>query len=83
MKSQLETRDDAIRELKKEVEIVRENEAKHVAIAQSLRERLMEYESQHGSFEGAAERSEIVISSLKMEKEECNSKILELESRLR
>ena len=72
-----------IRELRKEVEIVRENEAKHVAIAQSLRERLVQYEAQHGSFEGAKERSDIVIASLKREKDESNSKILELESRLR
>lgn len=83
VKNQLESREEKIRVLTHEVESVRESEARHVAIAQSLRERIIEYEQSAGSLEGVAERSEIVISSLKREKEDCNNKILELESRLR
>ena len=66
-----------------EVELARENEAKHVAIAHSLQQRLVEFESTAGQLEGAASRTEVVISSLKREKDEANSRILQLESRLR
>ena len=80
---QLDSREDKIRELKIHVETSRENEAKQIAMAQSLRQKVIEYEAQYGSLEGAANRSEHAINTLQRDNKEQQERILELESRIR
>lgn len=80
---QLETREEKIRELRLHVETARENEAKHAALVQSLRVKVSEYETQYGSLEGAANRSELAINTLQSENKIHQERVLELESRIR
>ena len=49
---QVDIREEKIRELKLVAETSRENEAKHVAIASQLRNKLVEYEAHAGNIEG-------------------------------
>ena len=66
-----------------EMEITRENEAKQSAISSTLRQKVSEFESQYGTLEGAASRSEYAVQSLQSQLKDSNEKIMELESRLR
>ena len=50
---QVDIREEKIREQKLVAETSRENEAKHVAIASQLRNKLVEYEAHAGNIEGA------------------------------
>ncbi|XP_013406676.1 coiled-coil domain-containing protein 170 [Lingula anatina] len=80
---QVESKDDKIKEIRKEVEKYKENDARLSSLVQSLRDRLHEAESQSGSLEAAAGRCEVTISSLQKENREAQDRIVELESRLR
>ena len=80
---QVETREEKIRELKIHVETSRENEAKQVAMVHSMRQKLVEYEAQYGSIEGAANRSELAINTLQRDNKGQQERIIELESRIR
>lgn len=65
------------------LETARENEAKHNALVQSLREQLVQHEAQASIFEGNASRAELVIKTLTENNEAGQRRILELEGRLR
>lgn len=80
---QLESKDEKIRELKLHVEAAREGEAKHAALVQSLRQKIVEYETTYGTLEGAANRSELAINTLQRENKNHQERILELESRVK
>ena len=82
-RSQVEIREEKIRDLKLEVETERESNAKHMTLAQSLRQQLIRFEAEAGSLEGAASRSELAVHTLQTQNNDLQNRILELESRLR
>ena len=76
-------REDRIKELKLQLETVKESESRQMALCTSLRAKIAEYEAQAGSLEGAASRSEMAIHSLQNECSSYQERILELEHRLK
>lgn len=81
--SQIDTRDDKIKELRLALETSKEGEAKQIAVVQSVRNKLVEYEAQLSHLEGVVARSDIAIKALQKENDEKQDRILELESYLR
>lgn len=65
------------------LETSKETEGKHVALVQSLRDKLVEYEAQMNILEGAATRSELAIKTLSHDNQACQKRIVELELALR
>lgn len=82
-KGQVDIREDKLRELRLALETSKETEGKHMALVQSLRDKLVEYEAQMNILEGAATRSELAIRTLSQDNQACQKRILELESALR
>ncbi|ELU12895.1 hypothetical protein CAPTEDRAFT_173947 [Capitella teleta] len=72
-----------MRELKHHAEAAREGEAKQTAIVQSLRQKIVEYETTYGCIEGAANRSEHAISTLQRDSQVQQERIIDLESRIK
>ena len=83
LQSQLEVRDDKIRELKITLDKTRESEIEQAATVTSLRQRLVEYEGKYGSLEGAANLSELAVKSLHINNQDANARIVELENRVK
>ena len=82
VQAQVEVREDRIKELKLQLETVKEGESRQMALCSSLRAKIAEYEAQSGSLEGAASRSEMAIRSLQQECSNYQERIIELEHRL-
>lgn len=83
MQAQLDAREEKIRDMRLQVETSRESEAKQTAMFHSMRQKLVEYEAQYGSLEGAASRSELAINTLQREYSGAQERVIELESRLK
>ncbi len=66
-----------------QLETAKESEAKHIAMVQTLRSQLVEYQAQQGSIEGQANRSEVTIAALQRENKNYQERMLEMESRMR
>lgn len=61
----------------------KENEARLSSVVESHRQQIIELEGRSGSYESAVGRSEYTVAALQKQQEESQTKILELESRLR
>ena len=83
MQVQLDTREEKIRELKLQLEISRENEAKHKALTATLREKLAGFEGEFGNLEDVASRSSVALQTLQRQNAEAKARIIELERRTR
>lgn len=81
--AQLEVREDKVKELRLQLETVKEGESRQATIVNTLRAQLSEYEAQAGSMEGVASRREVAINSLQKECSNYQTRILELEERLK
>ena len=83
MQVQLDSREDKIRELKLHLEAARESEAKYKALHQTIREKMVSYETEYGSLENAATRSSVAIETLQRQTADSKARIIELERRNR
>jgi len=79
----VEQRDRIISELKSTCESGKAAELQADNMLQSLRQKLVEYETAFGDVEGAASRSELTIITLQQQANESRRQIIELESQCR
>ena len=80
---ELDSKDSHIRELKLEIEGFRDTDNKQVAVIQSLRDQLQQYNLQAGSLDTIAARGELAVSTLQRDLKDSQERVLELENRLR
>ena len=83
LQSQLNIKEEKFREVRTELDQVRESEAKATTLVQSLKQRLAQYESTSGSYDGLASKTELTVTTLQRENRESKEKIIELETRIR
>ncbi|KAJ8308568.1 hypothetical protein KUTeg_013442 [Tegillarca granosa] len=83
LQTELDTREIRIKEMQVLLDTSKENEARLSALVESHRQQIIELEGRSGSYESAVGRSEFTVAALQKQQEESQTKILELESRLR
>lgn len=79
----LESKEDRIREMKIQLDSMRETESRQATLIHTQREKLLEYETHRGNLEGSANLHELSFQALQQEHREAQQRIIDLESRLR
>ena len=83
VQAQLEVREDKLKELRTQLECAHETEVRMNVTIQSLRNKLVEFESHLATMEGRTSRSDLVVQTLQQENREANDRLIELETKLR
>ena len=80
---EIDNREQKIRDLESSLDVRREDDLRHDATIQSLRQKLADYETAYGNIEGAASRSELTIVTLQKQYNESQQLVVQLESSVR
>lgn len=83
LKAKLSVRDDKINEIKREMDLIKNENTNMNSLIVTQRNKIKELESELNGFENVASKSGITITTLQKDNKQLQQTILELESRIR
>lgn len=83
LKSQLECRDERLRELSAAQEIAKQEAERHTELVSTLRLRVAEYESRQSGLESAVSQGEQQIAAMQQQTGDAQCHVLRLEAQMR